>query len=85
MRGGGERRGETGSGGERRGETGSDGERWGAMGSDGEWQMELRCSLAAHLLLCSPVPKRPWTSTVHSLEVGDPCIRELRFLGKAQP
>ena len=30
-------------------------------GGDGEWQMKVRS--LAHLLLCSPVPNRPWTGT----------------------
>ena len=34
----------------------------GSNASNGEPQMKL-CSLAAHLLLCGPVPNRPRTST----------------------
>ena len=46
----------------------------GGVVSDGERQMKLP-SLAAHLLLCSPVPNRPQTGTGVP-GVGDPWCRE---------
>ena len=46
------------------------GEGSGGNVSDGEPQMKLPHSLSAHLLLCSPVPNRPWTGA--GLGTGDP-------------
>ena len=41
---------------------GRGGDGLGGDASDGEWQMKF-CLLAAHLLLCNPVPNTPRTST----------------------
>ena len=44
----------------------------GGNGSDGEQQMKLRWLATSHLLLCGPVPNRPWTATCPWPGVRDP-------------
>ena len=46
------------------------------MGSSCKYGWSFARSPAAHLLLCSPGPNRPWTSSGQWLRVGDPWLRK---------